>query len=124
VKELNIKNLQPLSENEILGKYEQRMRHFSAITLDNANTFRYEFNTSFNRGYFVGTYSLTGNHLTLDSDSLVSEKFSDILAGKKIVSRSLNTTQFNFIVTKIGLHEQTNEGKYWKHPWFTKENLE
>jgi hypothetical protein len=124
VKKLDVNDIQPLSEIEILGKYEQHMRHYSVITLDSAKNFRYEFNTSFNQGYFVGNYSYTENHLTLNSDSLVSEKISDILAGNKIVSRSLDTTQFNFIVTEIGLHEKTNEGEYLKHPWFTKENSE
>ena len=109
VKKLNIDDLQPISENEILGQYEQQMRHYSVINLDSAKTFQYKFNTSFKRGYFVGTYSLTANHLTLESDSLVSEKFSDILAGDKIVNRSLDTTRFTFIVTEKGLHEKIEE---------------
>ncbi len=40
----------------------------------------------------------------------------DIIEGQGVVKRSLDKTEFKFIVTKEGLHQKNAKGDYWKEP--------
>jgi hypothetical protein len=95
--------------------------HYVIIKLLNERLFMYEFSNSFEKGLHKGAYTLNDNLLTLESDSLISKKWTDILDEQKDnFKRVADSSKFEYIVTKEGLHEKIDGSNFKRESSFKK----
>jgi len=121
-KRLDLTKIPQQEIEEIIGTYESAYeRHPAMIHIEQEGNFKYEFSSSKNKGYLLGTYSLHGVILTLSSDSLISEEWMDLLHNKENrISRVTDTTVFKFAVTEKGLHNKATNGHFYKESTYIK----
>lgn len=121
---LDIANLTPITVDSIAGTSYQSIwnvnGNYDTIHLYATHTYRRDFNNCVYQGYEVGSYSLHGHLLTLKTDSIIQEKWTDLIDENEIVKRAIDTSKTAFIVNEKGLHCKEKSGHYNRLPAFIK----